>query len=76
MASIFFKENLFYDVLNIKLRLLRESVIPDNAEDEIWLKLNVFRNVRINLIGDATFYNWNIQTWKLQIQIQIQESRV
>ena len=45
-------------------RLLRKSVIPDNADDEIWLKLNVFRNVQINVIGDAhhcnlstTFYN-------------------
>ena len=31
----------------------RESVIPENADDEIWLKLYVFRNVQINVIGDA-----------------------
>ena len=55
---------LFYDAFNMKFRLSRESVIPDNADDEIWLKLNVFRNVKINVIGDAyhcdlstTFYN-------------------
>ena len=42
-----------YYVFNVKFKLLRESVIPENADDEIWLKLYVFRNVQINVIGDA-----------------------
>ena len=64
---IYFSNFLFYDVFDIKFRLLKESVIPDNTDDEIWInqiKLNVFRNVQINVIGDAyhcdpgiNFYN-------------------
>ena len=44
---------LLYDVYNLKFKLLRESVIPEIADDEIWLNLYVFRNVQINIIGDA-----------------------
>ena len=44
---------LIYDVFNVKFKLLRESVIPENADDEIWLNLYVFRNVQINISEDA-----------------------
>ena len=43
---------LLYNVFHINFRLLIKSIISDTIDDEIWLDLNVFLSIIINVIGD------------------------